>query len=293
MNARTKQILILLAALILLCIPALAQAAGETGTITGNAVNLRSGPGTSYARLSYLYKGDQVTITGQSGSWYAVNFSGTSGYVYGSYVSVSASGGSSSAEESTASSTALRRGSTGTAVKTLQGNLIMLGYLNASADGIYGAKTEAAVLQYQKVNQLGTDGVAGTQTRSAVAAEVLRVLKVVDTAKAYLGTAYAYGGSSPSTGFDCSGLVQYAHAQAGVTTPRVSYEQAASGLSVPYSRLRVGDVVCFNSPVSHVGVYIGSGNFIHAPHTGDVVKISSLSAMNLTAIRRYTGKLAA
>ena len=72
----------------------------------------------------------------------------------------------------------------------------------------------------------------------------------------------------------------------------MSYEQAAAGRSVPYSQLRVGDLVAFNSPVSHVGIYVGNGQFIHSPKTGDVVKISKLSAMQLTAIRRFTGVLA-
>ena len=101
-----------------------------------------------------------------------------------------------------------------------------------------------------------------------------------------------YGGTSPSTGFDCSGLTQYAFRQAGITIPRVSYEQAAAGRAVPYSQLRVGDLVAFNSPVSHVGIYVGNGQFIHSPRTGDVVKISKLSSMQLTAIRRFTGVLA-
>ena len=72
----------------------------------------------------------------------------------------------------------------------------------------------------------------------------------------------------------------------------MSYEQAAAGRAVPYSQLRVGDLVAFNSPVSHVGIYVGNGQFIHSPRTGDVVKISKLSAMQLTAIRRFTGVLA-
>ena len=292
MKTRVKRILIAAALLLALCMPALTQAAEQTGSITGNAVNLRAGPGTSYQRLAYLYRGDAVAVTGKSGDWYAVRYAGKSGYVYGSYVSVSDSSAQQPSGGTSAAGSALRRGSTGATVKTLQGNLIMLGYLNAAADGVYGAKTEAAVLRYQKVNGLSPDGVAGSKTTAAVATEVLRVLKVLDTAKAQLGVAYTYGGASPSTGFDCSGLVQYAHAAANLATPRVSYEQAAGGLSVPYSQLRAGDVVCFNSPVSHVGIYVGSGKFLHAPHTGDVVKLTNLSAMNLTAIRRYTGKLA-
>lgn len=191
-----------------------------------------------------------------------------------------------------AASAPLRRGSRGDAVKQLQGNLIMLGYLNDRADGIFGAKTEAAVVKYQARNSLAADGVAGSATNAKLQREVLTVLKVLDTAKTYLGLPYQLGGESPDTGFDCSGLTQYAFAKAGITIPRVSYEQAAAGKSVPRSQLRAGDLVAFNTPVSHVGIYIGGGKFIHSPKTGDVVKTTSLSAMDLTAIRRFTGALA-
>lgn len=294
MKTNPKRIFLTLAFLIALCIPALALADGQSASITGNSVNLREGPSLSYARIRYLYKGDKVSVTGKSDGWYAVVHNGTSGYVSASYVSLDeASGGSAATPPATGSSgSTLKKGTSGSAVKTLQGNLIMLGYLNSSADGQFGAKTEAAVRQYQSRNGLAADGIAGAKTNAAIQAEVLRTLAVVDSAKAQLGTAYAYGGSSPATGFDCSGLVQYAHAQAGIATPRVSSQQAASGISVPRAQLRYGDVVCFNSPVSHVGIYVGNGQFIHSPHTGDVVKITKLSAMNLTAIRRYTGVLA-
>lgn len=292
MKTNPKRILLTLAFLVALCIPALALADNQSASITGNSVNLRKGPALSYARIRYLYKGDKVTVTGKSGSWYAVVHNGTSGYVSSSYVSLDApaDSGAGTAQPASSGST-LKSGSSGSAVKTLQGNLIMLGYLNSSADGLFGAKTEAAVKQYQRRNGLTADGIAGAKTNASIQTEVLKTIKVVDTAKAYLGTAYVYGGSSPATGFDCSGLVQYAHTQAGITTPRVSYEQAAAGISVPRAQIRYGDVVCFNSPVSHVGIYVGNGQFIHAPHTGDVVKISNLSSMKLTAIRRYTGVL--
>lgn len=279
-----------LAVVLCLLVP-LAALANSTGTITGNGVNLRKGPSTSYARIGVLYRGDTVAITGQSGSWYKVSTaSGGSGYVYGSYVSIN-DASSDNASESVASST-LKRGSTGAAVKQLQGNLIMLGYLNDTADGIFGAKTETAVAQYQRRNGLTADGLAGSKTRSAVGGEVVRINKIVDTAKKYLGMDYVYGGSTPQSGFDCSGLTQYSFQQAGIVIPRVSAEQAAGGKSVPRAQIRIGDIVAFNTPVSHVGIYIGNNKFIHSPKAGDVVKITDLKYMNLTAIRRYTGVLA-
>jgi peptidoglycan DL-endopeptidase CwlO len=98
---------------------------------------------------------------------------------------------------------------------------------------------------------------------------------VVGIAMRYLGTPYVWGGASPG-GFDCSGLVMYVYAQVGVSLPHSSYAQYGMGVPVSYSELQPGDLVFFYG-LGHEGIYIGGGNFIHAPHTGDVVKISSMS----------------
>ena len=110
---------------------------------------------------------------------------------------------------------------------------------------------------------------------------------VVGIAMRYLGVPYVWGGSSPS-GFDCSGLVSYVFAQIGVSLPHSSYAQFGIGTPVSIGELQPGDLVFFTG-ASHVGIYIGGGQFIHAPHTGDVVKISSLSgyySSNFAGARR-------
>jgi cell wall-associated NlpC family hydrolase len=114
---------------------------------------------------------------------------------------------------------------------------------------------------------------APTPGKAAVAA--------VAAARQQLGTPYLWGGSSPSTGFDCSGLVQWAYAQAGIRIPRVTYDQidAPGGRPVGRNELLPGDLVFFKDPsgdVHHVGMSLGGDKFIAAPHTGDVVKVSSL-----------------
>jgi cell wall-associated NlpC family hydrolase len=98
---------------------------------------------------------------------------------------------------------------------------------------------------------------------------------------------YVWGGSTPR-GFDCSGFAMYVFAQIGVSLPHSSYAQFAMGSSVSISQLQPGDLVFFTG-ASHMGIYIGGGQFIHAPHTGDVVKISSLSgyySSNFAGARR-------
>jgi len=98
---------------------------------------------------------------------------------------------------------------------------------------------------------------------------------VVGIAMQYLGIPYVYGGSTPA-GFDCSGFIMYVYAQVGVSLPHNAAAQYGYGTPVDRSQLQPGDLVFFNG-LGHAGIYIGGGSFIHSPHTGDVVKISSLS----------------
>ena len=99
---------------------------------------------------------------------------------------------------------------------------------------------------------------------------------VVGIAMQYLGIPYQWGGSSPSTGFDCSGFVMYVFAKVGVSLPHNAAMQYGYGSPVSRANLQPGDLVFFNS-LGHNGIYIGGNQFIHSPHTGDVVKISSIT----------------
>ena len=98
---------------------------------------------------------------------------------------------------------------------------------------------------------------------------------VVGIAMQYLGTPYVYGGESPS-GFDCSGFTMYVFSRVGVSIPRTVSTQYAVGVPVSRSELQAGDLVFFNG-LGHVGIYVGGNQFIHSPHTGDVVKISAMT----------------
>ena len=100
--------------------------------------------------------------------------------------------------------------------------------------------------------------------------------QIVSIALNYLGIPYHWGGASPQTGFDCSGLVMYVFAQVGTALPHFAAAQYHYGTPVPRDQLEPGDVVFFDA-LNHVGIYIGNDQFIHAPHTGDVVRISNLN----------------
>lgn len=102
--------------------------------------------------------------------------------------------------------------------------------------------------------------------------------KIVNTANKYLGVPYVWGGTTP-TGFDCSGLTSYVYREAlGKEIGRTTYDQIASGKSISADQAKVGDILVFFGG-SHVGVYIGNGQFIHAPQSGEIVQVTSLSIM--------------
>ncbi len=104
--------------------------------------------------------------------------------------------------------------------------------------------------------------------------------QIIAAARDMLGVPYRYGGTSPTRGFDCSGLVQYVYSQAGIEVPRTTGEQYRAAMPIKRQALRPGDVVFFRTHgrrfVTHVGIYLGEGEFIHAPSSGKQVSIDSL-----------------
>ncbi|MPQ98811.1 NlpC/P60 family protein [Modestobacter sp. I12A-02628] len=111
----------------------------------------------------------------------------------------------------------------------------------------------------------------------------------VDTAMAQRGKPYVWAASGPGS-YDCSGLMQYAYKAAGISLPHSSAMQSRMGQAVSRADLRPGDMIFFYSPVSHVGMYIGNGQMVHAPTSGDVVKVASIDVMgSITAMRRLAG----
>jgi cell wall-associated NlpC family hydrolase len=111
---------------------------------------------------------------------------------------------------------------------------------------------------------------------------------VVDTAMAQLGDPYVWGAGGPNA-FDCSGLAQYAFAAAGITLPHSSRAQSTMGTAVPRAQLQPGDLVFFYSPVSHVGIYIGNGQMVHASTFGRPVIVTSVDMAGYVGARRLFG----
>ena len=139
----------------------------------------------------------------------------------------------------------------------------------AAASEAAGESSGAGTIQAAAVG-------AAASTPEASVAPPARYGGVVGIAMQYLGTPYKWGGASPSSGFDCSGFVMYVFSQVGVSLPHNAAAQYGMGTPVSRSELQPGDLVFFDG-LGHNGIYVGGGSFIHSPHTGDVVKISSMS----------------
>jgi cell wall-associated NlpC family hydrolase len=159
----------------------------------------------------------------------------------------------------------------------------------ASAGGVRAASAvSAASAPGAGVTAAATPGGGGAPELAAQAAPSVpadpnfgspRAHAAFEAAKGELGVAYRWGGTSPKNGFDCSGLMQWAYRKAGVDLPRIAEDQARVGTPVDMEHLHEGDLVFFQDRtgyIHHVGMYVGNHMFLHAPHTGDVVKESDL-----------------
>jgi peptidoglycan DL-endopeptidase CwlO len=173
----------------------------------------------------------------------------------------------------------LQIGESGKGVRKLQRAL------RIDVTGVFGRRTLRAVMKFQRRHGLLVDGEAGPQTRGALglrsggrhgsggghrSRRSTLGAKVIRITRRYRGIRYTWGGESPRTGFDCSGLVWYVYRQLGIDVPRVTYDQWHAGRHVRRSQLRPGDLLFFNRR-GHVGIFAGHGWFYHAPQRGSVV----------------------
>lgn len=169
---------------------------------------------------------------------------------------------------------AFRIGDQGSDVAEIQGQLASLGY-DVAADGDFGPATAEAVKSFQASQGIDSDGLVGPSTYSALLGKSMPEVsrgsnyvsrRVISESMNYLGVPYVFGGTSPS-GFDCSGYVRFVFAQAGISLPRTADAQYEVGYAVSTDELRPGDLVFFSTyeaGPSHVGIYLGDGNFINA-----------------------------
>lgn len=186
---------------------------------------------------------------------------------------------------------ALKLGMENDEVYTVQARLLEYGYLAENPDGKYGQKTQEAVISFQIDYGLEPDGVIGEATKqlllsgrsqgvvSRAASDNRKGQQIVSFAKRFLGVPYVWAGRSPN-GFDCSGFTNYIFGQNNIIIPRMADEQFDVGLPVKKTDLTLGDMVFFSTyepGPSHVGIYIGNGQFIHASSGADEVTVTPLT----------------
>ncbi len=210
------------------------------GLVTGSNVNLRSGPSTANTSVAKAQKGEKCYIIGLNEGWYKVIYKEKTCYIRSDFLDLS-----EMPYENQASPNTPKYFRHGKAIGTVP-----------SGSGSASGSTSAPVV-----------GATGSQ--------------ILAEAQKYLGTPYVFGGASPS-GFDCSGFVYYVLKQCGYSPYRTPADQYSHGTYVDKSQLKPGDIVFFAntyaSGISHVGFYVGNGQFIHSPNSRSTVSYSDLTS---------------
>ena len=258
--------------------------------VNADSLYLRQSPGG--AVITTLSKGTTVAVLNNSSSWYKVSVNGKEGYVSGEYLTgttatdvalgtgtVKCSSSVNFRSAPNTSSTSYGELKNGTAITVLSTS-------NGWSKVSYAGKTGYISADYLVTASSGT-AISPSNTAASVSISAKRQ-SVLNYAAQLLGVPYVYGGSTPS-GFDCSGFTSYVFKNTVGSIPRVAQAQYDATTRVSRDDLLPGDLVFFGSStssISHVGIYVGSNQFIHAPSTGDVVKYSSLTGSYAT---RYQG----
>lgn len=257
----------------------------------GSSLNLRSGPGTDYDALVSIPADAALTITGIDNGWYKTSYNGAEGYVSSDYVTLSASSStypSTGIPKTDGASLNLRSGP-GTDYSTLAS-------IPASAVlTITGSENGWYKTSYNGVaGYVSSDYITLTSGSSAVASNTTLGAQVVDYAKQFLGRPYVYGASGPNS-FDCSGFTSYVYKNFGYTLNRSAAGQYSNGTPIDQSQLQPGDLLVWRAygssqTATHVGIYIGNNQYIHASSTGGCIKINDMdyavSTRYLVGIRR-------
>lgn len=280
-----------------------------TGTVSASNLNVRSGPGSSHGKLGSLSSGTQVEILEQLDGWCRIEWKGKPGYISSQYVTLSQEQPAPDAQpaaqpepqpeaepqpepESQPEQSAPQKSKT-------------LGMVSASSlnvrSGPSASHEKVAVLssgaQVEILEKL--DGWYRIES-GYVSADYILILdgslsqlqaQIVTYARTFLGCAYVYGGNGPKS-FDCSGLTKYVYNHFGYSINRTATQQLKNGITVSKENLQPGDLVFFNSEgtginrATHVGIYIGNGEFLHASNKKVGVTITKLS--DPYRVRTYT-----
>jgi len=268
--------------------------------VDASALRLRSEPNTTSKTLDYAYKDEVVILLEKTGSWYKVIYNLQTGYMHGSYletttrenaelgygrvngrnVNIRSGPGTNYGVKDQADSgdTAYIIGINNQWFKIIYNETI--GYIRSDYLDLTEIPYENQDSSKSPLFFRGGKSTGVTPSAAALSGSSGIRQRIISTAKQYIGVPYVWGGTTPK-GFDCSGYVQYVFNIHGISLPRTSKQQWAVGSPISKSNLQPGDLVFFQntgsaSGISHLGIYIGDGQFIHASSSKGVM-ISSLS----------------
>lgn len=225
-----------------------------------NSANIREKASTSSNVVTTLLRNTEVTITAEEGDFYKIKYNDITGYISKSLVSetpvAEVTSRSNSGERKTTDTTTKKETST--------------------------SNKETKTTDTNKKKETSTKNEEKTSGTNTVSSNSSSGNNIAIFAKKYLGYSYVYGGTKPSTGFDCSGFTYYVYNSCGYSLSRSCQAQAKSGTAVSRKNLSAGDLVFFdngsNGSIGHVGIYIGGGKFIHAENSKTGVRIDTLNS---------------
>ena len=298
--SKTIKILTFIPVLILFlftCV-SLAYAEGnKAGIVTGDSLNVRESPNLAAKVLAQFSKGAKVKVIGYSDDWYNVSYNDVAGWVYSEFLSVrdeSIGTGTINGEDVNVRSApnltaeVITRFDKGAKVEVFERSADW--YRIGISDDKYGWVFSKYILIRESIASRGIvddtvpdTGSPAVETPDNSQEAQTTQQKLIQYAKKYLGVKYVYGGASPK-GFDCSGFVKYVYEHFSINLERTAEDQSKHGIRVKRENLQIGDLVFFdtnggNNAIEHVGIYIGSGKFIHSSsgRTKHKVVISDMS----------------
>lgn len=263
------------------------------GTVTADALRLRDTPAAEGEILATASGGTSVVVLEDTGNgWYKVNFNTVEGYMSSEYLTVSTTADAALGYGlvDTDGSSLNMRAAAGTSYDTVAsipgGTVLELeGVDNGWYKVTYSGKTGYVSSDYITI----TTEPDVTETASSDLGA-----QIVAYAEEYLGTPYVLGGNGPNQ-FDCSGFTKYVYSHFGYTLNRTATDQLQNGVSVSKDELQPGDLVFFkyrtSKPVSHVGIYIGNGEFIHASTNRYVVQIDQMESGHYANVYVYARRI--
>ena len=289
-SSRLTRVILLSAVLTAMCTIGASAATLGAGTVTADALRLRSDPTAEGEILATASSGTNVVLEEAEDGWYKVNYNSVEGYMSGEYLDVATKAETDLGygQVDTDGDTLNMRAGASTSFDTLcaipSGTVLEL-------EGIYEG--------WYKVTYAGNTGYVSSDyititTEPAASTSSALGDQIVALAKQYLGTPYVLGGNGPSS-FDCSGFTKYIYAQFGYSLNRTATDQLQNGVSISRDELQPGDLVFFryrtSKPVSHVGIYIGGGEFIHASTNRYVVQIDQMNSGHYDNVYVYARRV--